>query len=353
MKVLSVTPRTPLSADKRINSIELSARDLILSSRYKDTTTIIGDFEEKYAGINFRERPRARRDTFRLEKGLLLDQVRMCYPDVIVVHEHLRTAAWLADQTGLPVFLHKHNPIKPPGNLFDRISRTRQHNLLRGIFFVSEYQKYCFKSAWRGVTPPLAVIPNGLNLADWKPETTREKSILVVGRAVPEKGILEAAKGVASSLKNNNNWSANFILSEVEAKPEYFNAVRKILAPLNGQVSIFVQKPHSFVKELMQRASIVIASSLVDETFGRVALEAHAGGATLISSGRGGLREVSGQHALYLEHVNHEAIEGTIRSLIKFPHLLEKFSISGRKHVEQSFDLASVARGYDDLIKAS
>ncbi|MCP6769397.1 glycosyltransferase, partial [Klebsiella pneumoniae] len=57
------------------------------------------------------------------------------------------------------------------------------------------------------------------------------------------------------------------------------------------------------VREQMKSAAIAVTPSTWDEPFGLTAVEAHAAGAALISSGRGGLREASGDHAHYLEAV--------------------------------------------------
>jgi hypothetical protein len=50
-----------------------------------------------------------------------------------------------------------------------------------------------------------------------------------------------------------------------------------------------------------RRAAIAVTPSFVAEALGLSALEAHAAGAALISSGRGGLREASGAHAVYVD----------------------------------------------------
>jgi hypothetical protein len=96
-----------------------------------------------------------------------------------------------------------------------------------------------------------------------------------------------------------------FVLSAVISNPEYTQRVRVALKPVASQVALRKQRPMSEVKAWMEKATIAIVSSTIRETFGRTALEAHAVGAC------GGLREVSGENALYLDDVTPGSISPT------------------------------------------
>ena len=69
----------------------------------------------------------------------------------------------------------------------------------------------------------------------------------------------------------------------------------------------------------MQSAAIALTPSVWDEPFGLTAIEAHAAGAALISSGRGGLREASGPHALYVDAVTPQTLSAAMDRLIRDP----------------------------------
>jgi len=70
--------------------------------------------------------------------------------------------------------------------------------------------------------------------------------------------------------------------------------------------------------------SASVVASKWAEPFGRVTLEAHAGGAALISSGTGGLSEISGDAALYLEAVTGPVIASALCQLAGCPPGLPK-----------------------------
>ncbi|MNI30265.1 D-inositol-3-phosphate glycosyltransferase [compost metagenome] len=88
----------------------------------------------------------------------------------------------------------------------------------------------------------------------------------------------------------------------------------------------------------MKRAAIALVPSTWAEPFGLTALEAHAAGAALVSSGRGGLREASGPHALYLNRVTPAALVAAAERLITHP--------------EERLSLARAAQAYVELVHA-
>ena len=87
----------------------------------------------------------------------------------------------------------------------------------------------------------------------------------------------------------------------------------------------------------------------MSEAFGRTALEAHAGGAALISSGIGGLREVSGTSALYLPDVAADAIAAALDALIDAPGLRERLAREGAAWVRDRFSIESQAARLDSF----
>ncbi len=70
------------------------------------------------------------------------------------------------------------------------------------------------------------------------------------------------------------------------------------------------------MKALNERAAIAMIPSKWREPFGRTCLEAHAGGAAVISSGSGGLREISGDAALYATDAEVDGLIDALRRLI-------------------------------------
>lgn len=351
-KVLVVNPRAMYFGDRRATSIDLSVRDLIWHSRFRAGTTVIGDpIDHPFEGIAYVARPMGSFDhsLFRLPR--LIQAINRIAPDVISVQEHLGTAAFLARRLSAPVVLHLHNPIRQPRSAIERIRRRTAFAELRGLIFVSHDHERAFRDIWPLVTTPRNVVPNGLDLTEWHPAPTREKVVLVVGRAVPEKGILEAANALAATLPRHPDWKAVFILSTTEDQRTYAEHVRRVLAPLGPQAEFIIGAPFAMVQAWNERAAIAVISSRLRETFGRTALEAHAGGAAVISSGNGGLREVSGEHALYLPRVGAPEISDAVERLIGDEAERDRLAAEGHARALTQFDIRTTAETHDHILE--
>lgn len=349
-RVVVVNPRGMHFGERRATSIDLSLRDLIRHSRFAATTTVIGDPVDKtFDDIAYVSRPIGTPDNFYFRMRRLLPVIGGLKPDIISVQEHLGTAGYLAAKLPVPVLLHMHNPVRQPKNAFERWTRGRALRHLAGLLFVSNDHRQSFQDIWPDISTPRFVVPNALELSGWKPAAAREKTILVVGRATAEKRILETAEAVAQSLPRFPDWRSLFILSAGDFNKDYMQRIRSMLAPVASQVELQEQRPISEIKMRTETAAIAIVASTIRETFGRTALEAHAGGAAVISSGRGGLREVSGENALYLDAVTPDAISKTVERLVRDEDLRHRLAAAGHAHVLKNFDIRVVSAACDDI----
>jgi glycosyltransferase involved in cell wall biosynthesis len=352
LNIVVVNPRAMHFCESRATSIDLCVRDLVHYSRFK-ATTVIGDAVDRpFAGISFRPRPVARPDTFVLRSPKLLRLIRALKPDVVCVQEHLRTASYLARRLAVPVVLQKHNTIHGPKGSFDRLKTAADYQRLAALLFVSEALRSDFERSWPQVRSRLQVVTNSLDTSLWSPAKTRSNTILVVGRATPEKGIKQAALALAEVLPRHPDWNAHFILNEVHAAADYFAEVQTLIGHLGSQASLSVQRPLSEVKAAMETGAILVVPSIFKEPFGRVALEAHAAGLAVISSGTGGLRQVSGDTALYLPAVDAISIATALEQLISNDAQRDELAAKGRARAVALFDVRNVVARCDDFYEA-
>lgn len=335
----------------RATSVELCVSEWVAGSRYKDTTTIVAEQSNTPPLLDmniFRLPPAKHLTSWRAALAIRHEAIRTkC--DLIVVQQHIATAARIAAfSPRIPVILQTHNLIDPPAtkgrhSAFKNWLVKRRFNRLAGITLVSEAARNDFEANWPTVTLPRAVITNGFDFSQWQPSDVREKVILVVGRATDEKGILEAAEGVVAFLKNAPDWSAKFILSEAGTNPAYMAAVRAALQEGAPQATLLTQVPYPEVRAMTERAGIVLVASKWREPFGRTALEAHAGGAALISSGTGGLREISGDCAHYINEVTGPAIAQALHIVAGDDALRSNLGKRGALRVRRLFSIENGA----------
>lgn len=105
------------------------------------------------------------------------------------------------------------------------------------------------------------------------------------------------------------------------------------------------------LKNLYARHNVLVFPSLVNETFGISQVEAMAAGLLVISSGKGGAREivVEGVSGLCFEPGDHVQLAAHLMDLVKDRIRWEKIAAQGRKRAMENFD---IERSVDKLENA-
>lgn len=356
MKILYILPRNMYFGPRLATSIDLCCRDIIASSVFRHSTHILASqTDEWFQDFSVDAFPARVDISTRTRASYAAHHIKDMQPDIVVVQQHLPSASLIARKIPeTPVILHRHNFQKAIRGTdwfghFRRALKVRSYSALAGIIHVSEACDQRFAQDWPEVTCPRAVVPNGFPPSLWRPADTRTQEILCIGRSAPEKGILEAAQAVATLLPELPEWRARFILANVDTHPEYHRQVLHTLAPVLNRTTIEVQIPHDDVIAATERAAIALIPSKIRESFGRTAMEAHAGGVAVISSGTGGLREVSGDSAIFVDDVQPETLIEACRKLIADPALREKLGQRGRERVIKHFSIGTVSAQADDF----
>lgn len=350
MKVAVVLPRGMDFSVERATSIDLCAYDLVLHSRFRDNTIIFGEASgKKLPGV----RLEVLRASGRLNRvAAVVSTVREERIDAVVVHQNVPSASAIARKIApVPVLLHRHNFERFPHNPWRRWWKRRRIAAVSRLSFVSEALRDHFIEQWPDGPRP-NVVPNGLDMAAWRPGDKTRREIIVVGRAVEVKGILPAALGVETALRRHPAWQASFILSNCHEEPDYFAEVARVVTR-SPRTRLLVGQPFDTVKRMTEEADIAIVPSIWQEPFGRTALEALAGGAALVTSGRGGLSEVAGPAAELLQSVDGASIAASLERLIGSEDHRHALQQAGRARAERLFDIRACADRLDDMIEGA
>ena len=354
LNIAIVMPRFTSFGPARATSIDLCIRDLVENSRYRATTRVICDeVEAPFPSVNL-EHVRPNRFGGPMVKAWrIASLIRKQPTDLVIVQQHLPTAFVIATRLDIPVLFHTHNFQKHTEKPFRRALRAWRYAGLDGMIMVSAACAQQFKDDWPEVSLPIGIVNNGLDMGQWTAAPLREKEILIIGRAAPEKGILEAMTAVAEVLPNAPGWKARFILSESLRHREYYAQVKQIAARFPDRILILENQTYDIVKSACEKAAIALVLSRWEEPFGRTALEAHAGGAALISSGTGGLTEISGPAALIVNPNEHHAVVAALASLTQDDDLRARLAAEGRRRVVNLFDIKTVASHLDEICQAA
>lgn len=350
MRLAIILPRHMHYAADRATSVDLCARDFVIHSRYRPGITVIGEavsspfadapfagirgIGKRFGPVGFGDRSFAP----------VAEAIRRAAPDAILVHQYPMAAARVARAfPGIPVVLQRHNHLPERGGLH-RLWRDRAFRDLALVAFVSETARRSYSGR-----APSAVTYNGIDTRAFVPGP-KEKTVLFAGRAVPEKGVEIFAAAAAEALAGRPDWRAVMALGGGRSVAATVEAVRRHLAPLGSRAELMFDLPHATVMGLFAQAEIAVVPSVWAEPFGRTALEAMTSGAAVISSGRGGLTEVTGDAAITTGTVEPADFAAAIARLIEDPAERARLQAEGRTRAVERYDIRIVTAAFDDLL---
>lgn len=345
---------SPLKA----GALSLFTYEMTLRSRYKDSITVYGKngiipYEKlAYKGLKPHGRLFNGRNIGLAEA--LYRSVRDNPPDMIEIHN--RPVMFLHLKEKMPqtkMALHFHND---PQSMRGAKTTSDRRSLLQKadiIYCVSDFIRNRFLE---GVIcsdkekDKIKIVYNGIRrLSVTRPE--KEEIILYAGRLVEEKGVEELLQAVVQVFPKFPNWK--FVVVGAKRHGEYHKSASpferrlyRLFDMLGNQGEFLGHRPYDQVLRLYQKASIVVVPSKWDEPLGRTAIEALAEGCALVSSDRGGLKEINNGCGSILKDVTLEEIAGHLTQLMSDKMKLDKVQEQCWKAYD-SFAIDTVAKGFD------
>jgi len=336
----------------------LNALETTLASRWRHGITVFGTpVANPFPSVSFQPIAIPRWPL----RGRNIEMVR-CYvteirrapPNLIevfnrpVMMDHLRRK--LPDTA---LILHYGND--PRGMDGSRSIAERRRLLARcdAIVCVSDFIRRCLLD---GVDDPLAervkVIHTGVHAPAAFPEG-KKKTIVFVGRLVPEKGALELVQALVRVLPRHPDWTADIIgarwFKAGDAPDSYEREVAHAAAECRN-IRLGGFRPHEEVIAALQKASIAVVPSKWDDPFPRSALEALATGCALICSKQGGLPEMGADRAYFLSDVTADSIEAALANLLSDDS--ERIALQHRGFDDFPFEIHRTTARLDDLRQA-
>lgn len=320
VRIAIVMPRGGSMCRRTANSMETVAHTLHAHSRFKGDVRIICDAgAESPLADNLITVPaglgKAAREDAAAQALMGFD------PDYIEYHQQLESAARLARRFPEKIHvLYRHTRIKPARNPVERMRYEARLKAFDRLIFVSKAACAEFLADYPRFADKVSAVCNPINSADWRGDVDdRDKLILFSGRAIAEKGLEPFCTALAQVLDQSPDWRGALMLGDWDRHQDWAQPVVQALERFGDRVEIHRSAPLADVRAITKRAAIAVAPSFVAEALGLTALEAHAAGAALISSGRGGLREASGPHAVYVDPPQAEGLAAAMADLIANP----------------------------------
>ena len=251
----------------------------------------------------------------------LIEALKDFDPHIVECHQHVIEATRIASRLPDAIsVVYRHNALKTSRKAFGRWRYQQRYKKIDHYVFVSQSERRIFERDFPALANRAHAVANAIDTAPWyAPVALRDRRIVFSGRAMPEKGVAEICAAMPAVLEQHPDWCATLLLNDWETHKEWASPHVAPLREYGERVKILHSAPLAEVQSIMKSADIALTPSLWQEPLGLTALEAHAAGVALISSGRGGLKEASGPHAFYVDTVTGDSLAGAINALIAQP----------------------------------
>ncbi len=166
-------------------------------------------------------------------------------------------------------------------------------------------------------------------------------TIVSLGRISPSKGyefLIEAFKKV---VRFNPYLKLQIIGSADKSKLRYLEYLKTLVSRFSLNYNVEFCGFHKDVENLLNDARILVAPSIIEESFGRVAIEGFACGVPVIASNVGGFKEIieNDKDAILVEPKNSEALAEAILKILKNPQYATELTLHARKKAEEKYRL--------------
>ena len=209
-------------------------------------------------------------------------------PDLVEVHGRAQVARFVCQKRpDLPVILYLHNDPRDMRGAKTEDERLWLMKHLAGIICVSDYIKSCFLDGLEtnGINnDTVQSVLNGTTKSD-ELHLPKEKSILIIGRMVPEKGILPACHAIAKVLEAFPDWQLHVVGGRHFRKTSpsnYEKQIEQAVSTVKGQVHLHGFQPAN-LQELFKTKLRYLLYLLMGRTMRPDRLEALAAGSALIT----------------------------------------------------------------------
>jgi spore coat protein SA len=228
------------------------------------------------------------------------------------------------------------------------------------IVTCSDYLRSTFAAKSRLLNDKAHVVLNGANLQLFCPrEEVREpKTIFIVGRFDPEKGVLQVLQAYERVLDTHPD--AKLVIGGTtnfgtHRETPYVRRVRELADSLNknkhAQIKFTGYLDHDKdLPQWFQKATVFACPSLFQEPFGLVNAEAMACATTVVGANRGGIPEVIGDTGLLVDPENIAEFAAALSELLANPLHCQLLGQAGFERCRRMFDWRATAETWMTLL---
>lgn len=169
----------------------------------------------------------------------------------------------------------------------------------------------------------------------------KSNTIISIGRISPTKGYEYLIKAFKKVVRFNPYFKLKIVGTPDKSKLKYYERLKTLVNRYSLNYNVEFVGFRQDVENLLTEARILIAPSVIEESFGRVVIEAFACGVPVIATEIGGFKEIidNGQDGILVEPKNSEQIADSILKLLDDSRYAEKLAVRARKKVEKHYTM--------------
>ena len=277
-------------------------------------------------------------------------------PDLLLLYEGLSTAttvpAWRRALPAARIVLYMHSPL---ARGYGRAELVRSLSDADVVVFVSAFLRSRFVERVPALAGVSVVVENGVDRTLFRPDGGSPTGaatgpggdgrgnehpgdapfeVLFVGQMAPHKGAHQLLEAMAVATRQTDRpLRATLIGSSAydagDRLTPYEQSLRALAASGDLDVEFVPFIPKEELADRYRRASVSCVPSVFDEPFGLVAAEAMACGTALVASRRGGLPEVGGDAARYVDPEDPASFGALLAELAGDPDQVASMAAAG------------------------
>ena len=309
-RIAIVLPHRETFVRAKSGAVALCARDFARHSQFYERMDIFGAGPCDYADVSYRRLEGWRR-WWRRDRDAYAGAVADALAGYGLIEAQNRPPLVRALRRRLPgakIVLHLHNDPQTMDGSRSASDRAQLLENCDAIYCVSAFVR---GRLLEGVADPAGKAIVALNGVAFAPRTVaKAKVVAFTGRVVAIKGVAELVRAFARA--DVPGWRLVVAGSDPDG---VLAGLARERGALGARFSWRGQVSHDEAMELLAGAEIAATPSMWDDPCPRAAIEALAQGCALVSSRRGGLPEIAGDAALYVDPADVGGFADALRRL--------------------------------------
>lgn len=241
--------------------------------------------------------------------------------------------------------------VRLPWNYYKLAHLRRLRKLLNSADLKIGISNFVSKKLDKWGVSKVKPIPNPVEINKFDIKVKKEKEVVIsfIGHFDYIKGITEVIDAIIPILVNDKTVKF-WIVGDGELKEKIIKKIKE--EKLENQIKILGKIDYSKIPEIYALSDIIVYPSIMEETFGRVAVEAMVAGKPVIGSNKGGIKDIilDEKTGYLVDPLDKNEWTKKINKLVKDEKLRIRLGKNGKKEAKK-YGMNEIARQVENEYK--